>query len=107
MKITFFIWQETRWVKKENKPHKRIRAIPNFQKMLDRENSLFLLKRTFMLDKAKVLGTVNQLPDKFTIDELLDRLIFMNKVEQGLQDIKEGKVYSNEEARQRLSKWLK
>ena len=60
-----------------------------------------------MLDKAKVLFTINQLSSQFTLDELLDRLIFLNKVEEGLEDIKAGRVLKEDEAKERLVKWLK
>ena len=60
-----------------------------------------------MLDKAKVLFTVNQLSSQFTLDELLDRLIFLNKVEEGLEDITAGRVLKEDEAKVRLAKWLK
>lgn len=32
-----------------------------------------------MLTKEKLNGTINNLQDKFTIDELIDKLIFMDK----------------------------
>lgn len=60
-----------------------------------------------MLDKAKVLLAVNQMSSQFTLDELLDRLIFLNKVEEGLEDVKAGRVLNEEEAKERLAKWLK
>ena len=50
-----------------------------------------------MLTKDKVNKTINSLPDSFTIDELIDRLIFMEKVEEGSQQSEAGKVISNEE----------
>jgi hypothetical protein len=60
-----------------------------------------------MLEKEKVLEVVNQLANQFSLDELLDRLIFLNKVEEGLADLKEGRVLKEAEARERLAKWLK
>jgi hypothetical protein len=60
-----------------------------------------------MFEKSKVIGTINELPDHFTIDELLERLIFMIKVEECLQNVKNGLVLNEEEARIRFSKWLK
>jgi hypothetical protein len=47
------------------------------------------------------------LPDSFTLDELVDKLIFMDKVEQGLDQSINNKVYTHDEARKRLEKWLK
>ena len=60
-----------------------------------------------MLDKEKVILTVNQLSSQFSIDELLDRLIFIDKVAEGIEDIRKGQSHTEAEARERLSKWLK
>ncbi|MDZ7719697.1 MAG: hypothetical protein U5K72_12840 [Balneolaceae bacterium] len=38
-----------------------------------------------MLTKNKVKKTIENLPDSFTIDELIDQLIFIEKVEEGIQ----------------------
>lgn len=51
-----------------------------------------------MLTKEKLNRTINNLPDKFTIDELIEKLIFIEKVEAGLQESEEGKVVSNDDA---------
>ncbi len=40
------------------------------------------------------------------IDILLEQIIILNKIEKAEKDISEGKVYTTEEAKQRLSKWL-
>ena len=58
-----------------------------------------------MLTKEKVNRTINNLPDKFTIDELIDKLIFMEKIEEGLQQSEEGKVVSNEDLKVIIDKW--
>ena len=60
-----------------------------------------------MLTKEKVNKTINNLPDKFTIDELIDRLIFMEKIEEGIQQSEEGKVVSNEDLKIIIDKWSK
>jgi hypothetical protein len=60
-----------------------------------------------MLSKQNVIKTVSELPDNFSLDELIDKLIFMDKVQKGLEDSLAEKVYSKEEAAKRLSKWLK
>jgi hypothetical protein len=60
-----------------------------------------------MLTKEKVNKTINNLPDKFTIDELIDRLIFMEKIEEGLQQSEEGRVVSNEDLKIIIDKWSK
>jgi hypothetical protein len=60
-----------------------------------------------MLSKQKVLKTIAELPDSFSLDELIDRLIFIEKVQKGLDDSIAGNVFSKEEAAKRLEKWLK
>jgi hypothetical protein len=47
------------------------------------------------------------MPDSFSIDELIDQLIFIEKVEEGLQQSEEGKVVSNEDVQLMIKKWSK
>ena len=60
-----------------------------------------------MLTRNKVIQSVNDLPESFTIDELIDRLIFIEKVEQGLKQSEEGKVVSNDDVKKIIEKWSK
>ena len=60
-----------------------------------------------MLTKNEVIKTISNLPDSFSIDELIDRLVFMDKVERGLAQSKDNLVFTKQQAKQRLSKWLK
>jgi len=38
-----------------------------------------------MITKEKLNKTLRSLPDSFTIDELIDQLIFIEKVEEGIR----------------------
>lgn len=38
-----------------------------------------------MLTKINVIKTISTFPDNFTLDELVEKLIFMDKVERGLE----------------------
>lgn len=58
-----------------------------------------------MLTKNKVKMTIDNLPDSFTIDELIDQLIFIEKVEEGIQQSDNGKVISNEDIKNVIDKW--
>lgn len=60
-----------------------------------------------MLVKEKVLETIRSLPDEFSLDELVDRLILLEKINTGLQEVGEGKIVSQEEAKERMKKWQK
>ncbi len=60
-----------------------------------------------MLTKDKLRQSINRLPETFTIDELIDQLIFIEKVEEGMEQSKEGKVLSNEDVKEIIEKWSK
>ena len=51
------------------------------------------------MTKIQVLNTVKELPDEFSIDILLDRLLLLHKVEVAQEQIKEGKTISHEAAK--------
>jgi len=58
-----------------------------------------------MLTKEKLNRTIKNLPDSFTIDELIDQLIFMEKVEEGFNQSEENKVITNEDVKAMIDKW--
>ncbi|MCX6273078.1 MAG: hypothetical protein NTU44_18055 [Bacteroidetes bacterium] len=60
-----------------------------------------------MLTKEKVDKTIKTLPDSFTIDQLIEQLIFMEKVEEGITQSDEDKVVSNEDVLLMINKWSK
>lgn len=60
-----------------------------------------------MLTKEKIKKSLDTLPDNLTIDHVIDRIIMLDKIEQGLKDVEDGNVYTTEEAKVKLSKWLK
>ncbi|HSL88599.1 MAG TPA: hypothetical protein VK870_04820 [Ignavibacteriaceae bacterium] len=60
-----------------------------------------------MLEKEKVLQTIQELPEKFSLDDLIDRIILLHKVGIGLEQSQKGKVQSTLVAKEKLSKWLK
>ncbi len=64
-------------------------------------------KRGIMLTKEKIKMSIDSLPDNFTIEDIIEELIVLDKIDQGLKDVKEGKIFTTEEAKQRLDKWLK
>jgi hypothetical protein len=59
-----------------------------------------------MLNRAHVFNTVENLPDQFSIDQLINKLIFIDKVETGLNQSLSGNVNTKEQTKQKLSKWL-
>lgn len=60
-----------------------------------------------MLTKDKVNKAVDLLPEEFTVDQIVEQLVILNKIEEGLKDIEEGRVYSTDQVKQELKRWLK
>ena len=60
-----------------------------------------------MLDKLQVIKSIEALPETFSIEELMEEVVVLEKVKKGQDDIKEGKVYNEIQAKERLDRWLK
>ena len=54
-----------------------------------------------------VLEVVKNMPVEFEINELIERLDFMEKVTKGLQQIKEGKIIPHQEVVNMIKTWQK
>jgi hypothetical protein len=75
--------------------------------LLDNFIGTFLEFDNFMLTKKQVLSAVKNMPDTFDTIQLFDRILLINKVEEGRLQLKAGKGLSTEEAKKKLKKWLK
>jgi len=60
-----------------------------------------------MLIKEQVINTIKKLPDEITFDEIIDEIIFLNKVQTGLEQSEKNQTVSTEDAKKKLEKWLK
>lgn len=60
-----------------------------------------------MLTKDSVLKTIKKFPDNIHLDELIDKLIFIDKVEKGIDQSVQNQVVSETQAKKKLAKWLK
>jgi predicted transcriptional regulator len=53
--------------------------------------------------KERVLEAVRQLPADATMEDVMERLYFLAKIERGLADAEAGRVTSHEEVRAKFS----
>lgn len=58
------------------------------------------------MKKSAVIESISKLPDEVTIDEIVERLIVIEKIEKGRKDVLAGKVNTEEQAKAKLNKWL-
>ena len=54
--------------------------------------------------KEKVLDSLETMPNEFPLEDLMERLMFMQKVEEGLQQSERGDTEPLKDVRQRLCK---
>lgn len=60
-----------------------------------------------MLTKKKVINSMQKLPEKFSAEEAIERMILLQKIEKGISQSDKGQVISTAEAKKRIKKWLK
>ena len=57
------------------------------------------------MTKEKVEEAVSTLPQEFDVEELIERLIFIDKVEKGLQQLDRGETKTHEEVKTIAKSW--
>jgi hypothetical protein len=60
-----------------------------------------------MITKTQLINSLDRLPENLTIDQVVDHLIFVERVQKGLDDSANGRTNTKEEAKQKLKRWLK
>ncbi|MCK9207974.1 MAG: hypothetical protein M0P66_12755 [Salinivirgaceae bacterium] len=60
-----------------------------------------------MITKTQIRNSLEDLPEDLTIDQLIDRLIFIEKIQKGIDDSKSGRINSKDIAKEKLNKWIK
>jgi len=59
------------------------------------------------MKKSQLLETIHEMPEEVSIEVLMEKLIVLQKIEEGQNQVAEGKVYTEDEARKKLQKWLR
>jgi predicted transcriptional regulator len=58
------------------------------------------------LTKEKIHFTIDTQPDNLTIDQVINEMILLDKIEQGIKDADEGHVFTTDEVNDKLNKLL-
>ncbi len=56
--------------------------------------------------KQEVAQLLDHLPDDSSLEDIQYHLYVLEKIKRGQADIAQGRSYSHEEAKERLSRWL-
>ncbi len=65
------------------------------------------IKPDKMLTREKIIDTIKKLPEQFSLDEVLDRIILLDKMETGLQQSEKGQITPEDKLDGKLPEWLK
>jgi len=59
-----------------------------------------------MLTKEKIISTINNLDEPIEVDDILDRILLLEKIEKGLEQSENGLVISEDELEKRMESWF-
>jgi len=60
-----------------------------------------------MLTKTRLIKQIEKFPDQFSIDELVEKLILIEKIETGNMQSEKGEVISDSTLDLEIEKWFK
>lgn len=59
------------------------------------------------MEKSTIIHTLNKLPKKFDLDDFLESLIVIEKIDEGMEEAKAGKTVSHDKVKKMVAKWRK
>jgi len=59
------------------------------------------------MQKSTIIHTLNELPSKFNLDDFLEKLIVIEKIDEGMEEAKTGKTISHDKVKKMAAKWHK
>ncbi|MFM7091156.1 MAG: hypothetical protein ACKOZZ_10155 [Bacteroidota bacterium] len=60
-----------------------------------------------MITKKQLKETIEKLPEEFSLEDLMDRLILLDKIERAEKESERGETITEEELDKELEKWFK
>lgn len=59
-----------------------------------------------MISKNNLQRYIEDFPDELSIDELIDRLVFIDKLENRLKESENNEVMTDEDVKSEMKKWF-
>ena len=69
--------------------------------------NLLQRKRIDMITKKQLTVTLEKLPDEFSLEDLIDKLILLDKIERAEQESERGETITESELEKEIEKWFK
>jgi hypothetical protein len=57
------------------------------------------------MKREKAIEAIREFPQEFELEDLIEKLILVEKVEKGLKQLDEGKTISHQEVKDKIKKW--
>ena len=57
--------------------------------------------------KQQILKGMEDLPEEASVEDAIDRLYLLYKIDKGVSQADQGQLITQDEARQRMARWLK
>ena len=59
------------------------------------------------MTKKAAIDAINDMPKDFNVDELIERLLVIEKIDEAEKDIEEGKVHTHSQVMKMVEEWKK
>ncbi len=58
-----------------------------------------------VLKKSQIIESIQNMPDEVDIEDVIERIIVLSKIERGRRQIDNGQFYTNDEIKQMVAQW--
>lgn len=58
------------------------------------------------ISKNVLLQSLESMPENIDVEQVIERIILLSKIERGQRQIENGEYHTNEEVMERYKKWL-
>ena len=60
-----------------------------------------------LLKKEQVLNSILTLPDEFSLDDVVEKLLLIDRINKGLEEVELGNIIPHDIVKEKYKKWLK
>jgi hypothetical protein len=59
------------------------------------------------MNREKVIATISDMPQDFDLEVLMEKLIFIEKIEKGLEQLNAGNTITHAQVKEKIKQWQK
>lgn len=57
------------------------------------------------IEKSKVLEYIKELPEQFSVNEMMERIVLLSKIDRALKQVENGETVPHEQVVEKFNKW--